>query len=200
MKNKKFAALYKSKKPLMEFLNDVIDILNEKDITQAELAKRIGIEPSNMSRIMSGKQNISYEMMQQIAEALGEELVITFDKVHLIRLNKGNQEILEKSSKNLKLSKDETFALILSACDLITGKSGKYYASVLNRYKKRAKTDIIGALSMMLRSGAEGVEDFLNQEERYSSKVEMGNIKNLEESNIDYECNDEIKEELLIGG
>jgi hypothetical protein len=72
--------------------------------------------------------------------------------------------------------------------------------SVLKRYKKRSNTDFVGALSMLIRSGAEGVEDFLNQEERYSSEVEMGNIQNLDESYFDYEYSDEMKEELLIGG
>jgi transcriptional regulator with XRE-family HTH domain len=200
LKNDEFASLYKTKKPLMEFLNDVIDVMNEKNITQAELAKRIGLEKSNMSRIMSGKQNVSYEMMKKIADALEEDILITFSKDQFVKMNSGNKETLERIMKTFKLSKEETLASILSACDSIIGDSGSYYMSVLKRYKKRSNTDFVGALSMLIRSGAEGVEDFLNQEERYSSEVEMGNIQNLDESYFDYEYSDEMKEELLIGG
>jgi transcriptional regulator with XRE-family HTH domain len=200
LKNEKFASLYKAKKPLMEFLNDVIDIMNEKNITQAELAKRIGLERSNMSRIMSGKQNVSYEMMKKIADALEEDILITFDKDQFVKLNSGNKEILERIMKTFNLSREEALESILSACDSIIGDSGTYYMSVLKRYKKRSNTDFVAALSMLIRSGAEGIEDFLNQEEQYSSEVELGNIHNLDESYFDYEYSDEMKEELLLGG
>lgn len=59
-------------------LGAAIQIANEREkvgITQADLAKRLNTTQSVISRIESGKQNLSLDMLQRIAEALGKRKV-----------------------------------------------------------------------------------------------------------------------------
>lgn len=43
----------------------------KSNITQAQLAKRLHTQPSAISRIESGKQNISIDYLEKICEAIG---------------------------------------------------------------------------------------------------------------------------------
>lgn len=52
----------------------------EKGLTQEQLAKLIGTQRSNISRIESGTQNISLDMMLRIAEALGKDIDIMLEE------------------------------------------------------------------------------------------------------------------------
>lgn len=52
----------------------------EKGLTQAQLAKRIGTQRSNISRIESGTQNLSLDMMIKIAQALGKVVNIQLEE------------------------------------------------------------------------------------------------------------------------
>lgn len=50
----------------------------EKELSQKELAEKIGTAQSNISRIERGDQNISSELLYKIAKALDKELVVEF--------------------------------------------------------------------------------------------------------------------------
>ena len=52
----------------------------EKGLTQAELAKRVGTQRSNICRIESGAQNLSLDMMIKIARALGKDVDILLEE------------------------------------------------------------------------------------------------------------------------
>lgn len=52
----------------------------EKGISQAQLAKRIGTQRSNICRMESGTQNLSVDMMIKIAEALDKDIHITLQE------------------------------------------------------------------------------------------------------------------------
>lgn len=123
MKNKNFAMLYEAKKPLMDFLNDVIDLMNEKGITQAELAEKLGIQRSNMSRIMSGKQNLTYEMMKKISDVLETDLLIALDRGQFVKLSKRAQVTLEKIAEQTKADKEEILEGLLAFYDYILSKT-----------------------------------------------------------------------------
>lgn len=59
-------------------LGAAIQIANEREkvgITQADLAKRLNTTQSVISRIESGKQNLTLDMLQRIAEALGKRKI-----------------------------------------------------------------------------------------------------------------------------
>lgn len=60
-------------------LDIAIHIASEREkagITQNDLAKRLNTTQSVISRIESGRQNLSLDMLQKIAEALGKSKVV----------------------------------------------------------------------------------------------------------------------------
>ena len=48
----------------------------EQNITQAELAKRVGTQKSNISRLESGNYNPSLDFLIRVSEALGKSLSV----------------------------------------------------------------------------------------------------------------------------
>ena len=48
----------------------------EKDLTQEELAKKVGTKKSNISRFESGRYNPSLDFLIKVAGSLGQELQI----------------------------------------------------------------------------------------------------------------------------
>ena len=56
------------------------EIRLDKKLTQKELAAKSGIPRTVISRIESGKRNITLETLMNIAESLGEEVEIRFVK------------------------------------------------------------------------------------------------------------------------
>lgn len=56
--------------------NLIISARTEQNITQKELAERLGIKQSNISRLESGNYNPSLDFLKKVAEGLGKELHI----------------------------------------------------------------------------------------------------------------------------
>lgn len=63
----------------MGISKDIKKILIDEELTQAELAERIGTSQQNMNAKLK-RDNFSNKEMQDIAEALGYELKIEFIK------------------------------------------------------------------------------------------------------------------------
>lgn len=57
-------------------IEQYIECRKAQHITQAELARRTGIQQSNITRFESGNYNPSLEMMVRIAAALGMQLSV----------------------------------------------------------------------------------------------------------------------------
>ncbi len=100
MKNKKFAETYKRNEPLADFIDEILLFRAKRGWTQKQLAEKIGTKVPNISRIESGKQNISFSMMQRISEALGGELLITMRKEDFVELSEESKKILKELSKS----------------------------------------------------------------------------------------------------
>ena len=58
-------------------LSQLVEARLEKGISQAELARRIGTQPSNISRLENGAQNPSLDMILRIANALGKDVSLS---------------------------------------------------------------------------------------------------------------------------
>jgi transcriptional regulator with XRE-family HTH domain len=52
----------------------------EKGLSQEELAERSGLNRPYISGIEQGKRNVSLEVMEKLAEALGVEMVVFFEQ------------------------------------------------------------------------------------------------------------------------
>ena len=99
MKNDEFKKIYESKKPLIDFVNDLIELRHKKGWTQQDLAKAVGTAKSNISRIEKGKQNISYEMMRKLTEALGGKLFITAQGNKTVKLTEKSKSAIDEIVK-----------------------------------------------------------------------------------------------------
>lgn len=77
MKDKAFEVEYDRLKPRYDVISQIIAERQRQNITQEELANRIGTKKSNVSRFESGNYNPSLDFLAKIAEALGKELELS---------------------------------------------------------------------------------------------------------------------------
>ena len=64
-------------RPRYEVISQIIEARTSQNITQSELAKRIGTQKSNISRLESGNYNPTIDFLNKICTALGKKLTIT---------------------------------------------------------------------------------------------------------------------------
>ena len=76
MADAEFAEEYERLRPRYEVISQIIEARKEKNMTQEELAKRIGTQKSNISRLESGNYNPSLDFLIKVAQGLGKELKI----------------------------------------------------------------------------------------------------------------------------
>jgi transcriptional regulator with XRE-family HTH domain len=107
MKNKEFARLYNERKPLRDFIDELIELRVEKGMTQKDLSELTGISVPNISRIEAGKQNLSYQMMHKLVNALGGKILITAQADNCIRLSNVAAEKLQELSDEANTSPEE---------------------------------------------------------------------------------------------
>ena len=69
---------YKALAPQYELIKQIIQARTEQNLTQQELADKIGIKQSNISRLESGHYNPSLDFLKKIADGLSKELYIEF--------------------------------------------------------------------------------------------------------------------------
>lgn len=76
LKDEEFKAEYEKLKPRYEAIAQIIRARKEQNMTQAELAKRVGTQKSNISRLESGTYNPSLDFLVKVAESLGKTLSV----------------------------------------------------------------------------------------------------------------------------
>jgi predicted transcriptional regulator len=59
-----------------KIIEEIITARQEKNLTQKDLAKLVGTQQSNISRLESGNYNPTLEFLNKIARAIGKELEI----------------------------------------------------------------------------------------------------------------------------
>ena len=70
---------YDSLEPTYQMIRQIIAIRNEQNVTQTELAQRIGTKQSHIARLESGNYNPSLQFLNRVAKGLGKKLSISFD-------------------------------------------------------------------------------------------------------------------------
>lgn len=76
MQDEEFKDEYEKLKPRYELISEVIKARREQNITQEELAFRVGTQKSNISRLESGTYNPSLDFLSKLAKGLGKEIHI----------------------------------------------------------------------------------------------------------------------------
>ena len=79
LKDEEFKIEYEKLKPRYEAIEQIIRARKEQNITQAELAKRVGTQKSNISRLESGNYNPGLDFLAKIAESLGKKISVTIN-------------------------------------------------------------------------------------------------------------------------
>ena len=58
------------------FVEDIVKIMERKGMTRLEFARRLGgVRPSYVTKILSGRENMTAKTMESMAAAVGYELV-----------------------------------------------------------------------------------------------------------------------------
>lgn len=73
---------YDALEPRYAIVSQIIEARKARNMTQADLAKKVGTQKSNISRLESGRYNPSLDLLIKVAKGLGMEL-----KVELITEN-----------------------------------------------------------------------------------------------------------------
>lgn len=76
MQDEEFRKEYDSLTPKYEIIKEIIKERTAQNLTQKEIADKVGIKQSNISRFESGNYNPSMEFLQKIAQALGKKIHI----------------------------------------------------------------------------------------------------------------------------
>ena len=71
-----------SKSSMRDWLvNEIVRVRLEENMTQADLAERIGIQQSNVSRLERGHSNPSIDFLERVARGLNRKLKIEFVRI-----------------------------------------------------------------------------------------------------------------------
>jgi len=78
LKDSAFAAEYKALDAEYQIKAQIIEARQRLNLSQKELAERVGTKQSNISRLENGSYNPSFGFLQKVALGLGKELHIEF--------------------------------------------------------------------------------------------------------------------------
>ncbi len=78
LKDPEFKKEYDSLEVEYDIINQIIKTRLEQNLTQADLAKKVGTAQSNISRLESGNYNPTLEFLEKVANSLGKKLKISF--------------------------------------------------------------------------------------------------------------------------
>lgn len=77
LKNKEFEKEYLHLKPRYDLIAQIITARIEQQMTQEDMAKKMGTQKSNISRLESGNYNPSLDFLIRVAQSLNKEIVIS---------------------------------------------------------------------------------------------------------------------------
>lgn len=78
LKDADFRQEYNALEPEYEIVWQIIKARSERNLTQKELADRVGLKQSHISRLESGTYNPTLSYLKKIAKGLDKELHIEF--------------------------------------------------------------------------------------------------------------------------
>ncbi len=78
LKNAEFKKEYDALEVEYDIINQIIKSRLEQNLTQKDLAEKVGTTQSNISRLESGNYNPSLEFLEKVAKSLGKKLKVSF--------------------------------------------------------------------------------------------------------------------------
>ncbi len=95
---------------LLDFSEMICKTMEEQNISKSELAKKMGKQPSWLSRILGAEHNLTFLTAVEIAMTLGKEFKVTWKPIKQLASN----ELMEKISNNKKPTFKESRELLPS--------------------------------------------------------------------------------------
>lgn len=80
LKDSEFRRQYEEFGKQLELAYEIQLLRKQHNMSQADLARKIGTRQSNVARMEKGEQNLTTETLQRVASAFGRELKIEFIK------------------------------------------------------------------------------------------------------------------------
>lgn len=77
MKDPEYKKAYDALEVEFQIINDILRKRIEKDMSQKDLAKKIGSDQATISRLESGDYNPSIRFLKRVAKAVGGQLKVT---------------------------------------------------------------------------------------------------------------------------
>lgn len=78
LKDTEFKKEWDDIQPEMDVIRAMIDMRNEQNLTQKELAERTGINQADISKLENGTRNPSLKLLKRLADGMGMALKIEF--------------------------------------------------------------------------------------------------------------------------
>ena len=101
-----------------DIIAKLVDARTEKGISQAELARMIGTQRSNISRLESGSQNPSLDMILRIASALGKTVSLSLEDKEDVMNNVYSLRIYDTELIRFKMEKRGLEGLVAEIMDI----------------------------------------------------------------------------------
>ena len=79
LQDEEFKKEYDAIQPEMDVIRAIVDARTSQNMTQKELAERMGTAQANISRFESGNYNPTLAFLQKMARSLGKTLKITME-------------------------------------------------------------------------------------------------------------------------
>lgn len=111
--DKKLASYVKMFEALSAFIADYDFLKESRNLTQKDIAEKMGTTQSAVSRIESMKTNPSYKQLLKMAEAVGGNLLVTPMKAMTVQVPYDLQDKVQKLAEREKKSTSEYLAEIL---------------------------------------------------------------------------------------
>ena len=73
-KDPEIKAEYDALEPEYQLIRQIIEARTENNMTQKQLAEKVGTRQSNIARLESGNYNPSFQFLQKVAKALNKKL------------------------------------------------------------------------------------------------------------------------------
>lgn len=117
--DEKLTSFVKMYEALSAFLADYEFLKDSKDLTQKDIAEKMGTTQSAISRIESLKTNPSYKQLLKMAEAVGGELLVTPMKDMTVQVPYDLQNTVRKLAEHEnKTTNDYLWGLLRNSIEL----------------------------------------------------------------------------------